>query len=368
MSRPNVILLILFVVFGCASQAIAGNPFTVSDVKIEAYDRDVSKAREQAIRVGTLDAAYKLFDRLTLPSDRLALDPPLVITGELAEQWVEGIEISNEKRSSSRYLGTLSVTFDKPVIRAFLRGRSLPFVESQALPVLVVALWQNEEGQTVLSSDNPLARVFKRPEFQNHLVPLKLAKMNEEDADLNELVWKLATLNPETLHALAGQYNVREVIIASASEPGPGVINLRAKKIAMNDDGTEFVEDLGAFEGAAESTTQSRAVRARALYRAISYLTQSLDARWKQTAMVRNTDRKSVRLTALYDSLTQWQHLRDALGGVALVEEARLDALSVDGALLTLTYMGSEAQLARRLAQKGVILRSEDLGLVARLR
>jgi Uncharacterized protein conserved in bacteria (DUF2066) len=364
MSRPNVILLILFVVFGSASQATAGNPFIVSGVKIEAYNRDVSKAREQAIRTGTLDAAYRLFDRLTLPEDRLVLDPPLVITGELAEQWVEGIEISNEKRSSSRYLGTLSVTFDKPVIRAFLRGRNLPFVESQALPVLVVALWQNEEGQTVLSSDNPLARIFRVPEFQNHLVPLKLAKMEEKEAGQNELVWKLATLNPETLHALAGQYNVREVIIASANESGPGVINLRAKKITMNDDGTEFVENLGMFEG----TTQSRAIRAQALYQAVSYLTQSLDTRWKQTAMVRNTERKSVRLTALYDSLPQWQHLRDALGSVALVEEARLDALSVDGALLTLTYLGSEAQLARRLAQKGVILRSEDLGLVARLR
>jgi hypothetical protein len=82
---------------------------------------------------------------------------------------------------------------------------------------------------------------------------------------------------------------------------------------------------------------------------------------------VRGEERQNVRLTALYNGLDEWQRLRNALGGVALVEEARLDALSYDGALLTLRYIGSEEQLARRLAQKGIALSNEDIGLVARI-
>ncbi|PHS28665.1 MAG: hypothetical protein COA84_00275 [Robiginitomaculum sp.] len=350
--------------------AFAGNPFEITGVRIDAYGRNVTKAREQAIRVGTLDATYLLLDRLTLPSDRLALDPPLVITEDIAEQLVAGIGIAKEKRSRSRYLGELSVTFDAALVRAFLRVQGLPFVESQATPVLIVALWKDDEGKPVLHTDNPLARVLKRPAFQNHLVPLRLATegMNATDEDeLSLLAWRLAQLDTGLLSTMATNVGVREVIVASALQDGPAHVRMDVRRVVVGDMGIEAVVDMGRFEGEAEYNTPRSDKLSRALFLAADNLAQTLDTSWKHKAIVRGKERQSVRLTALYNGLDEWQRLRDALGGVALVEEARLDALSYDGALLTLRYIGSEEQLARRLAQKGIALGNEDIGLVARI-
>ncbi len=352
-----------------AGYAFAGNPFEISGVRMDAYGSNVTVAREQAIRAGTLDATYQLMDRLTLPSDRLALDPPLVITEDVAEQLVAGIQIARERRSSSRYLGELSVSFDAQAVRSFLRLHGLPFVESQALPVLVVVLWQNDDGKTVIGTENPFARVMSDPAFQNHLVPMKLATqgMDVEESAGSERVWKLANMDPALLNELAMQTNVDEIIVTSAKKTGPNSVSIRARRAKIGADGVESLIAMGRFSGVAPFDTRPREVLSYALRDAAKKIALVLETEWKHTAIVREDLRQSVRLTALYDNLSQWQRLRDALGGVALVEEARLDALSYDGALLTLRYIGSEEQLARRLAQKGVELRNEDIGLVARI-
>lgn len=362
-------ILIILAGLVTATATMAGSPFEITGVRIDAYGANVTKAREQAIRVGTLDATYQLLDRLTLPSDRLALDPPLIITEDIAEQLVAGIEIANEKRSRSRYLGDLSVTFDVQAVRNFLRAHNLPFVESQAASVLVVALWQNAKGRPVLGTDNPFAKVLERPGFQNHLVPLKFAKENlvldDEEAALK--AWRLANFDTGLLSAMATDAGVKEIIIASAKREGSNAVRIQAQRVQISETGIESIVDMGSFEGMAPFSARQSQWLAQALFAAADKIAQVLDTNWKHQAIVRDDMRQSVRLTALYNSLPEWQRLRDALGGVALVDEARLDALSYDGALLTLNYIGSEEQLARRLAQKGISLSHEDIGLVARV-
>ncbi len=362
-------LLTILTFLASVPVAFAGNPFEISGVRIDAYGTNITAAREHAIRVGTLDATYRLLDRLTLPEDRLFLDPPLVITEDVAEQLVAGIQIANEKRSRSRYMGDLSVTFDAQLIRAFLRGQQLPFVESQARPVLVVALWQNNQGQLISSSSNPLARVIKGEHFQNNLVPFVLAELSSSQNNLRNdgahRARRLANLDPELLSQIAANSGIEDLLIANARQTGPGVVRVLAKRVAMENGFITSVVNMGSFEG---TTSMSTGNNALALRSAVQKIAHTMQSKWKQAAIVREDERQSVIMTALYRSLSEWQTLRDALGSEALIEEARLDALSIDGALLTLTFLGSEEQLARRLAQKGIMLRNEDIGLVAQIR
>ncbi len=365
-------LLTVLIFLASVSTAIAGNPFEITGVRIDAHGANVTSAREQAIRVGTLDATYRLLDRLTLPEDRLILDPPLVITEDVAEQLVAGIQIANERRSRSRYLGDLSVTFDAQLIRAFLRAQNLPFVESQARPILIVALWQDEEGLIVSTSDNPLARILKDQGYQNNLVPLALAEFMPPQDGLDDegvqRAWQLANLETETIREIATRFGVENLIISRARKTGHGVIRIQAHRVAVENGFVGSILNMGSFEGNAPFGTNPNDADASALRSATQKIARVIETEWKQAAIVREGERQSVILTALYNTLAEWQSLRDALGGEALVEEARLDAFSIDGALLTLTYFGSEEQLARRLAQKGILLRNEDIGLVAQIR
>ena len=60
-----------------------------------------------------------------------------------------------------------------------------------------------------------------------------------------------------------------------------------------------------------------------------------------------------VRVTVLYGGIGEWRSLQDALTGASLVEAARLDAMSRDGALMTVNFRGAREQLISELAEKG---------------
>ncbi len=364
------------------SAATAGNPFEINGVRIDSHGQSVLAARERAISMGTLDAFYQLMDRLTLPQDRVNLDPPLVITEEIAEQFVAGIQIANERRSRSRYLGELSVTFDAELIRNFLKSSQLPFVESQATQIPVIALWQDREGVVHWQEQNPYARNFADAGHQNNLTPLVLASDNaiefldgDTDPEAGKAVTadqvrarRLANLAPGVLIEVANASRADTLIIATGRDIGTGIVRIRVRQVVLGQSGVETVTDLGSFSGNAPTQSRPAELRNSALVIATTKMAMVLEDRWKQQAIVRTDQRQSILLTARYENLAQWLRLRDALGRVSLVEEARLDALGSDGALLMLTYRGSEEQLARRFAQRGINLTNEDIGLVAQIR
>ncbi len=354
-------LLVLTVLCGLAAAgaAMAGDPFRISGIAIDAYGKTATEARERALSAGIVRAAYQLLDRLALPEDRLALDPPLEITPEMAKGLVANIEISNEKRSATRYLARLDVNFDADLVRAFLRAHHLPFVETQSSPVLVVALWHGGAADPAAPADNPFARAFAVRGVQDDLVPVVVAR----DVDAQAM----RRLDSLALEALARRTGISDIVVASAEPEGPDAVQVEAHRVHVGAQGVEAIANIGPFEGFAPLGARPSVALRAALGDAARKLADALQTRWKREAMVRGGERQSVRLSVLYDSLAQWQRLRDALGGVSIVEEARLDAFARDGALLTLTFTGTEEQLARLLAQKGVILDNEAIGLTARL-
>ena len=70
-------------------------------------------------------------------------------------------------------------------------------------------------------------------------------------------------------------------------------------------------------------------------------------------------------VSILYNSQSEWQRLKSAINGSAQIQDARLDAMSKDGALMTITYAGDMSRLKRELAFKGVDIRKDaKLGMV----
>jgi len=70
-------------------------------------------------------------------------------------------------------------------------------------------------------------------------------------------------------------------------------------------------------------------------------------------------------VSILYRSHSEWLRLKEAINGSAQIQDARLDALSKDGALMTITYGGDIGRLRNELAFKGVDVREDpSLGVV----
>ncbi|MGB6229662.1 MAG: hypothetical protein WBF53_05995, partial [Litorimonas sp.] len=100
--------------------------------------------------------------------------------------------------------------------------------------------------------------------------------------------------------------------------------------------------------------------------RSLAGLIARMEADWKATSAVPSSAAQTSTVTVLYGSLAEWQRLQRAINTSAQVRDARLDALSKDGALMTLSY-GSVERLAAEMAQKGVrVVQDPALGLVIR--
>ncbi len=104
------------------------------------------------------------------------------------------------------------------------------------------------------------------------------------------------------------------------------------------------------------------------LYRAARDIVERATEEWKRQAFWRAGSGTGLSVTALYSSHSEWNRLRAALERSRLLTGVRQQAISVEGALLRLSFAGAEDLLKADLAKQGIVLESGDIGPVLRLK
>jgi hypothetical protein len=356
--------VLAFALFGFAVTSAKADVFTVENVAIDGHGSSVTAARLAAIKAGTEKAANILIERLTLLEDRFNIGWQQ-IDSDIASQLVAGIQISDERRSDRRYLGVLQVTFNRQRVRDFLNSQQLPFVEAQTAPGLVIPVWNGPEG-SVLWQENIWWKAWASSSPLNDLTPLTLplADLGDQQA-LN--VGQALRLDRGALLDIAVRYDVKKVVVAIASITGPGRVSVKVNTIQWDDTDQLMLRQRQVIADGNDVGTAMRAL-SMAGKRAKKQIISMMQTEWKQRAIVRGDTTTTILVTVSYANIQQWLLLREVLASSALVREARLDALSADGALMTLTYVGTEQQLTAQLAESGVDFLDTNIGLVARLR
>ena len=313
-----------------ASTAFAADPFTVAGIAVDATAPTAIEAQTIAMRNGQVIAAQELFDRLTLESERAAKPLP-ELTPEIVARLIRALEPSKEKRSANRYLGEIAVAFNPSQVQQYLRENNLTLVSSQARERLVVVRDQGLRGSS--GNASALQNAFSDPRLLHSLTPLRAAGAQDRFVGTSEA----------ELAGLASKYGLTQVLIV---EPSGNI--------------TDIATDTGQRESfyitnAASPTDFADQVIAR------------LEAEWKQASAIVADEMVTTTVSVLYDNHAGWLALQDAINTSAQISGARLDALSRDGALMTISYGGDLDRLANELRFKGVVVeRDPRLGLVFR--
>ena len=112
----------------------------------------------------------------------------------------------------------------------------------------------------------------------------------------------------------------------------------------------------------AVDTGQSRSigtVSAASFKDAATASVQLLENTWKEASAVRAETAQTMAVSVLYKNLDDWMTLQSVINDSAQIQDARLDALSKDGAMMTLTFGGDMDRLATELAYKGVQIKTD---------
>lgn len=327
-------LLSLFLFFGLVLSARAADPFTIAGVPVDARGSSAIEAQTKAIRDGQSEAARLVMERLTLESER-QLNPLPPLSADNAARMIRALEISNERRSSNRYLGEITVAFKPRDVQTYLNSAGLTMITSQSRDRLVLPFLGGG-----LNPEGDVYEAWGENHYVNALTPIRALPADQiSSLGLSALTPSIAG-DIDRLRNLGRIAGVEQILIANYTGGG-----IRVTDIALDSGETdEFVVSGSNPE---------------------YQLVTRLEREWKADTAVLAGQAESMSVSVLYDSLADWQALKTAIDGSAQIQDARLDAMSKDGALMTLTYAGDMDRLTRELSFKGVDIREDrEMGVV----
>lgn len=296
--------------------------YTIRNISVDETAPSVIEAREKAMAAARISAARKLINKITLASDRSAAGG-VSVDSALASRFTAAVDVEEETAGAGRYRGKLAVVLNPQTVRAHLDSLKVPYIDQQAPLALMVPVagpglqsaWTGAFGDRNRSA----------------LVPSLTASSGYS------AVSSWSDISPE-----ATPQNAKRGIIAEL-QGRDGAWRVVVSTVTATGN-----EPVGATPPAAT------------LEAAVDAVTNLLDESWKQSSIIRDTNRTEVTASVLFTSLVEWNTLRGALARSPLVSDFRTTAVAREGAMVVFSYAGDENRLRNDLVQRGVTLAREN--------
>ncbi len=342
----TVVLALLFALFlSLPARAQIADPFTVHNVQVDVRADNVNLARDRALLEGQRDAYQTLLQRLTATVDWGRL--PKISDSEL-EDVVLDVGIDQEKRSTVRYLATLSVRFKPDAIRKLLRSANIAYAEWRGRPVAVLPILLAEDGTLSGDGANPWRDAWKSGAAQG-VVPLVPVALDQADGTVSAA--QAAAGGPEVLAALGQRYNTQDLVIAVGQ---PQRLEGGKAKLDVTLFGSGPVGGL--LNGTRSYAGEVGETMDLLLRRAVEDIAKTANDAWKGGNLLQYDRSASLAVLAPIGGFEDWLALRDKLTRSTPVRAYEVAALSRSEAALVLHYVGDQQQLEAIFMQNGLVL------------
>ena len=317
-------LTVLFFFFFCSS-VFASDPFTVSGIRVDASGKTPVKAQVKAIRAGQAKAADILLKRLTLDYGKEGQIKS--ISEDNAAKMILAIEIGNEKRSSTRYLGDLIVSFNPSAVKAYLNQSGVKMVTSQSRTRLILPL---TKGDLVLN--NSWYRSWRRTDTANILTPMitlpmyKALNISIKPSDVEDM-------NFDVFKSIGKQFDVQQLLIANN-------VNGTAKMIDISLD-TQKVKSFY-YNASAKD------------------IIDKFQIEWKESAINFAMNKSMISVNIDYSSHSDWLKIKTILNNTSLILNAKLISFANKSAIMEIYHGGGIEGLINELSYKGVNLKADS--------
>jgi hypothetical protein len=328
------------------ASARAADLFTVSGVTVDATAESAQAAQQQALAKGQRIALAAMFSKLTLEVDHARLPAS---DAETLARLVRGFEVTDERRSSLRYIAELTVRFDPEGVRAALRDAGIPYAETESLPILVLPLLDDRGEPRLWAEPNPWRAAWRALDWRNRLVDLVLPY--GELADLTTITAEQALAGDErAIAAIAARYDAADSLVAVARPLADGMLEVEARRFGPA--GSEVVYRQRIAPAPAQA----------ALATAAAAIAQTLERAWKRDNLLDFRRRERIEVTVSLSGLEGWLELRRRLEALSQITRIEVAALTTTEARLRLHYLGDAERLADALQRRSVELVEESPG------
>lgn len=346
--------------------------FTVENVVVDVTADNALQAREKAFEEAQVKAFGELAARMLPESARAGFTPPPA--PEISPMILD-YEVTNEKLSSKRYIGTYTFRFGEQAVTRYFDVKGVNNYRVAAVKPLLILPFLEQDGRTTLWSPyNLWMKAWTETGEPSLIVPIgdlsDVADIGDDDAP---------DYNGRGLSSMLARYGAGEAAIAIARPAADGAsVNIELYRTDRGE--SEFAGNLAetAPAGGDPSVLYAAAVR---------HMAEILRQDWKngeglaQAALVPSAPAdspstlqppssqssetpplpqasggNSVSVRAAFTTLQEWAAIQRALARAGGISDIMLRAISPREAVLDLVYSGDMSQLELALAQVDLAL------------
>lgn len=330
--------------------------YTVEGVQVDVTADSALAARDQAFDKAQVDAFTVLAGRMLPESELAAFKAPDAAT---ISTMVQDYEVTAEKLSSVRYIGTYTFSFRGSAVERYFNVQGKSYTNVVSAPMLILPFYQ-KDGRTYLWSPyNVWIKAWNRA-GQGAIVPIgDLEDVNDiGDEDV-------FSYDPDKLTNMLKRYAAGDAAIILATPDGSlarasedDIVSGQSLTISLyrTDRGQpEQVRDIAII-------AQNGEPYAKLLERAVAESQNALKQNWKERTAIAAPANPGMplnnRLLARVrnNSLEGWARIQSTLNRVNLITDTSLNSLSPREALVEISFRGDEQTLRNALAQAGMTL------------
>lgn len=190
--------------------------YVVEGVKVDVTDDNALAARDKAFTIAQQQAYKILVDRLTQNNGFAEEPDPDPIT--LASM-IRDYEITKEKLSSVRYVGTYTVRFKEDEIKQYFNQTSQSYTDVQSPPILIIPFIKTDAGYQLWAGGNDWKQAWEGRSNVKGLVPLEMLLGDLKDMQAIQDGPSLQ-YDVNALRAITQDYGASEAVIAVAVPDG----------------------------------------------------------------------------------------------------------------------------------------------------
>lgn len=325
--------------------------FAEQGVAVDDTAATAVEAKNQAL----MDVQVKAFNQLVarLGNERMAADIAKWKPADIAP-YLKSLSIEHENTAPGRYIGTFTVRFLPAKMAKLFVSFGIVVPNSQAAPVIVLPVYKAQTGAQ-LWEDNLWRKAWLDLHAEHALVPIIVPLGDLEDTGTLSAEDAI-NADPVKLEALRRRYGATSLLVAIA-EPvidGNGGLHVmiagdtKLGKVLFD---KIYEADDKSLEGAATLAVQR--VDSALLNK---YKDDAAKAAAAAAAAAQPAGPQTISVAVPFGSPTEWNGIRARILATPSVSNVDVSTLSVDGAVIRLTFTSGVSALQGNMQRTGLTL------------